>query len=135
MRKIVIITGATGGLGQEFVRQICFAGEQDEIWAIGRNKEKLETLKALDERIRTIEADLAADGMDILRRKLKESEIEVSLLVNNAGIGYMGQFEKMKAEQVENICRLNCSVPSELIADALPATSVSIQKSRRQNSL
>ena len=114
MRKIVIITGATGGLGQEFVRQICFAGEQDEIWAIGRNKEKLETLKALDERIRTIEADLAADVLPYMH-------------------GYTGM---IRAERVEKrrfgtalrngICRFR---------DGLPATSVSIQKSRRQNSL
>ncbi len=120
MRKIAIITGATGGLGQEFVRQLCSDDELQEIWAIGRNREKLEKLEAIDERIRTIEADLAADGMDILRRKLKESDPEVRLLVNNAGVGFMGLFEEMSTEQVESICRLNCSVPSELIADVLP---------------
>ncbi|MCR4642702.1 MAG: SDR family NAD(P)-dependent oxidoreductase [Lachnospiraceae bacterium] len=120
MRKIAIITGATGGLGQEFVRQICSENEAEEIWAVGRNREKLDTLKAFDARVQVIEADLAADGMDILRRKLKENAPEVRLLINNAGVGYMGPFKKMSTEQVESICRLNCSVPSELIADVLP---------------
>ena len=36
MKKIAIITGATGGIGQEFVRQL-LKEELDEIWAVARN--------------------------------------------------------------------------------------------------
>ena len=35
MKKIAVITGASGGLGKEFVRQII--NDVDEVWAIGRN--------------------------------------------------------------------------------------------------
>ena len=45
MRKVVILTGATGGLGQEFLRQI-LQEEIDEVWAIARNEKKLSELKA-----------------------------------------------------------------------------------------
>ncbi|MCR4949481.1 MAG: SDR family NAD(P)-dependent oxidoreductase, partial [Treponema sp.] len=43
MKKIAVITGASGGLGKEFVRQII--NEVDEVWAIGRNVTKLEAMK------------------------------------------------------------------------------------------
>lgn len=39
MKKIAIVTGATGGLGTEFVKAI-IKEELDEIWAVGRNEEK-----------------------------------------------------------------------------------------------
>ena len=44
MKKIAVITGASGGLGKEFVRQII--NEVDEVWAIGRNVAKLEAMKS-----------------------------------------------------------------------------------------
>ena len=44
MKKIAIITGASGGIGKAFVREL--ANEPlDEIWVIGRNEERLLQLK------------------------------------------------------------------------------------------
>ena len=45
MAKIAIVTGATGGLGQEFIKDIQKIDEIDEIWAVGRNEKKLEELR------------------------------------------------------------------------------------------
>ena len=44
--KIAIVTGASSGMGREFIRQIAnrFKG-LDEIWAIARREERLEELK------------------------------------------------------------------------------------------
>ena len=44
MKRIAVITGESGGLGKEFVRQII--NEVDEVWAIGRNVAKLEAMKS-----------------------------------------------------------------------------------------
>ena len=41
MSKVAIVTGATGGIGSEFIRRIATDENIDEIWAVGRNKEKL----------------------------------------------------------------------------------------------
>ncbi len=38
MKKTAIITGATGGLGREFLKQI-LKEEIDEVWAIARNEQ------------------------------------------------------------------------------------------------
>ena len=44
--KIAIVTGASSGMGREFVRQIeRFYKELDEIWVIARRTERLEELK------------------------------------------------------------------------------------------
>ena len=67
MKKIAIITGATGGLGREFVKRICEDKELDEIWAVGRNREKLKALVSIDNRIVPVEADLADNGTEILK--------------------------------------------------------------------
>ena len=40
---IALITGATGDIGEEFVKALL--GEVDEIWAVGRSREKLEALR------------------------------------------------------------------------------------------
>ena len=44
MAKIAIVTGATGGIGREFVKQIASGEGLDEIWAVGRNESKLNEL-------------------------------------------------------------------------------------------
>lgn len=45
-KKIAIITGASGGLGKEFIK-VLLKEDLDEIWAIARNQEKLENLKGI----------------------------------------------------------------------------------------
>ena len=44
--KIAIVTGASSGMGREFVRQLSAYVQVDEIWAIARRREALEELKA-----------------------------------------------------------------------------------------
>ena len=44
MKKIAIVTGASSGLGKDFVRQLDRKYELDEIWMIARRKEKMEKL-------------------------------------------------------------------------------------------
>ena len=43
-KTIAIITGASAGLGKEFVRILADRSELDEIWAIARNEQKLQAL-------------------------------------------------------------------------------------------
>ena len=124
MKKVAIITGATGGIGTGFVKECVAMNDIDEVWAVGRNRKKLESLKKLSSKVVIIEADLNADGVDILKARLKEMQskdkIDVKLLVNDAGVAYMGKFEKMSTEEVERFCKINCSAPSEIISITLP---------------
>jgi NAD(P)-dependent dehydrogenase (short-subunit alcohol dehydrogenase family) len=47
MKNIALITGASSGLGKEFVRQIVQRGAPNEIWVIARRRERLEELVKL----------------------------------------------------------------------------------------
>ena len=120
MKRIAIVTGATGGIGGIFVKKICAMDDIDEVWAVGRNKDKLDVLCAVSQKVVPVIADLASDGADVISRLISEKSPDIRILVNNAGTGYMGPFEKMEKGQVRDICRLNCSVPSELISVTLP---------------
>lgn len=44
--NIAIVTGASSGMGREFVRQLGGYVSVDEIWAVARRASALETLKA-----------------------------------------------------------------------------------------
>ena len=45
--KVIIITGASSGLGREYARQITAQDHDiDEVWAIARRKERLDELAA-----------------------------------------------------------------------------------------
>ena len=44
MKKVAIITGATGEIGREFVKQI-LRYDIDEVWAVARNEQKLYGLR------------------------------------------------------------------------------------------
>ena len=120
MKRIAIVTGATGGIGGIFVKKICAMDDIDEVWAVGRNKDKLDALCAVSQKVVPVTADLASDGADVISCLISEKSPDIRILVNNAGTGYMGPFEKMEKGQVRDICRLNCSVPSELISVTLP---------------
>ncbi len=119
MSRVAIVTGATGGIGSEFIRQIASDENIDEIWAVGRNAEKLDKLISEYTKVVPLEADLSK-GIAEISDKLKSSKPDVKLLINNAGTGYMGYFDKMGTDKVESLCMLNCTVPAMLVSECLP---------------
>jgi short-subunit dehydrogenase len=89
--KIAIITGASSGLGAEFVRQaaVSFLGIE-EFWLIARRRERLETLATAipGKSVRILPMDLAdTQSFDTLADTLQNQRPEVALLINNAGFG------------------------------------------------
>lgn len=120
MTKVAIVTGATGGIGEKFIQRISLMDDIEEVWAVGRNREKLERLKASCPKVRTIEADIGEDGIDIIEELIKQVSPDIRMLINNAGVAYMGDFEKMTEDKIRSFCKVNCSAPSELMAICLP---------------
>ena len=120
MKRIAIVTGATGGIGNIFVKKICLMDDIDEVWAVGRNKDKLINLCKDEPKIRPVEADLEKDGVSVIGNLITTTKPDIRLLVNNAGAGYMGPFEMMGQDHIRSTCCLGCSVPSELMYESLP---------------
>ena len=120
MAKIAIVTGATGGLGAEFVRVINLYDDIDEIWAVGRNTEKLNKLAQMHNKVIPMQADFSDNGMEIISCKIKEEKPDIRLLINNAGVGFLGPYEAMEPKSVSDFCSINCTAPAELISASLP---------------
>ena len=90
--NIAIVTGASSGMGREFVLQLPNFVQVDEIWAIARRADALESLKAASAvPVRPISADLCNDeSFENLAQLLEEEKPNVRLLVNAAGFGKFG---------------------------------------------
>ncbi|MCQ2958546.1 MAG: SDR family NAD(P)-dependent oxidoreductase, partial [Candidatus Gastranaerophilales bacterium] len=81
--NIGIITGATGGFGQEFIKLLLQKDDIDEIWAIARNNDNL--LKLIDkfgEKIKIFSYDLTdLSAIKNFQTKLTEG-INIKYLIN-----------------------------------------------------
>ena len=108
--KIAIVTGASSGMGREFVRQLSAYVQVDEIWAIARRREALEALKAeTPVPVRPVVLDLLkSESFDELRSLLEGEQPEIALLVNAAGFGKFGAYHKTTIEDDCRMIDLNC---------------------------
>ncbi len=108
--KIAIVTGASSGMGREFVRQLSAYVQVDEIWAIARRREALEALKAeAPVPVRPVVLDLLkSESFDELRSLLEGEQPEIALLVNAAGFGKFGAYHKTTMEDDCRMIDLNC---------------------------
>ena len=121
MKKIVILTGATGGLGREFLKQI-LKEDIDEVWAIARNKEKLDELrKQYGKKVVPVSMDLSDFSSFIeLEARLKEQMPTVQYLINNAGLAKMGNYNDFSLEEIDKTINVNCKAPVMLSKLCIP---------------
>lgn len=108
--KIAIVTGASSGMGREFVRQLSAYVQVDEIWAIARRREALEALKAeAPVPVRPVVLDLLEkESFDKIRILLETEQPDIRLLVNAAGFGKFGAYHKTSIEEDCRMIDLNC---------------------------
>ena len=108
--KIAIVTGASSGMGREFVLQLGRYVQVDEIWVIARRKEALESLKnEVSTPIRPISLDLTdAASFDTMAALLETEKPDIRLLVNAAGFGKFGDYSQISAKDDCLMIDLNC---------------------------
>ena len=107
--KIAVITGASSGMGREFVYALDRDEEFDELWVIARREERLLELKdKCRANIRPVGLDLQQRESCALYRELLEQEKpEIAVLVNAAGFGLFGAFMDMDMDRQLDIIDLN----------------------------
>jgi len=117
-----LVTGASSGLGVEFARALARDGVSVVLTA--RREERLRELaseleKAHQVSTRVVAADLAEpSGAEQLIDAVRD--LEITILVNNAGFGYAGRFEEQEPQRLGEMVRLNCLAPVMLSAGLLP---------------
>ncbi len=121
MKKIAIITGATGGIGREFVRQI-LGEDLDEIWAVARNEQKLNDLREqCGEKIVPILIDLSdMAGIKEFVNILADKKPLIKYLINNAGLAKMGSYKEFSLEEMDKTINVNCKAPVMLCNICIP---------------
>lgn len=108
--QISVITGASSGMGRDFVKMIDKIEDCEEIWVIARRAERLAEIKSeTGKRIVPIELDLShEESFETYAKLLEEAEADVIALVNAAGFGKFGNFEDIPLKEQMNMIDLNC---------------------------
>ncbi len=121
-----LITGSSGGIGEEFARQL--ARRQVNLVLVARRADKLAELRSsLLETSPGLEVDVVAADLSLpgsaadLASKVSELGRRIDILVNNAGVGLHGDFGGQEAEANAAQVQLNCVTLVELTALYLPA--------------
>ena len=120
--NIAIVTGASSGMGREFVLQLPNFVQVDEIWAIARRADALESLKtATSVPVRPISADLCKDeSFENLAQLLEAEKPNIRLLVNAAGFGKFGAYHRVSVEDDCRMIQLNCTALVRMTRMVLP---------------
>lgn len=117
-----LVTGASAGIGAEFARALARDGVSCVLTA--RRADRLEALageleKTWSIQTRVVACDLAtAEGIDALTAAV--ADLPIAILVNNAGFGYAGRFDKQGEARLRQMVQLNCVAPVALTQRLLP---------------
>ena len=122
-----IITGASAGLGASFARQLrAYFPEVDRLWLIARRRDRLEALAG---ELRGMETEILAldlcdkGDLEKLEEKLAAERPQVSLLINNAGCGYLGDVGEGDTARQTRMTDLNVTALTAVTHMVLPHMS------------
>ena len=122
MKKIAVVTGASSGMGRDFVLAVDKEFHPQEIWVIARREDRL---LALQEQVQAAVVPLAMDlSQDESFRRYQEAlaqeQPEIVALVNAAGYGKFTPFTGMDLPSQLGIVELNDRVLTAMCHMSLP---------------
>ncbi len=122
-RPLALVTGASGGIGADLARELARHGH--DLVLAARGVAAMESLAAelrgLGVAATVIEADLAVPGAAAaLAAALASRGLAVDVLVNNAGLGAAGRFDRLDPARIGAILYVNIVALTELTRLLLP---------------
>ena len=117
---IAIVTGATGDIGEEFVKSLL--SETDQVWAVGRSENKLTSLKEkYGDKIVPVRVDLS-DRDDIFSfcERIESEKPEIRYLVNNAGVAKMKPVSDFTLKEISDMININDKAATLICRACIP---------------
>ncbi len=124
MAEVALVTGASGGIGEDLARLIAAGGR--DVVLLARGAAKLQTLAEELSNAHKISAtvlsmDLSSPGAaEDVTRVLAERRITVDMLVNNAGFGTHGPFARDDPQEQLRMLQVNVIALTTLTRLLLP---------------
>lgn len=114
--KVVVITGASNGLGRELVK--IYIRNNYRIIVTGRKKEKLVEFA---DRADLVVGDLTSNKtLERIVKIIKDKYKKIDILINNAGIVHIQPFEKNTYDQLDSIFEINVKSHIKLTQKVYP---------------
>lgn len=117
---VVLITGATGGFGQQLTRQLLSAESRLILTDLDADIVEQQVV-GIQQEISTGEvlaclvADLStSEGCDLLYKQVQGLNTPIDILINNAGIAVFGRMDEVPIEQWERLMHINLLAPMRL---------------------
>ena len=105
--KNIIVTGASGGIGNSIVKKLTEAGAN--ILASGTRVEKLDELKSQFEKIKTLKFDISQSDKieEFIENATKDLGGSLDCIVNNAGVTQDNLAIRMSLEEWHKVININ----------------------------
>lgn len=119
--KVVLLTGATGGIGEALAKAL--ANQGASLLLQGRQLARLEQLRAAlphPERHHCLPADLASTRDREQLGQSQEVSRGIDILINNAGSNVFAWLEDQSASQIDEQIAVNITAPIQLTRALLP---------------
>ena len=120
--KLAVVTGASAGIGWEMARQLAVRGY--DLLAVARREDRLAKLareisNESGRKVQCMPLDLTVpEDRNKLVSALNTSAEKLSLVVNNAGFGFVGPTVQMPSERIAGMIELNITALTELSHEA-----------------
>ena len=122
-RPLALVTGASSGIGIALARELARHGH--DLVLTARRAAPMEALagelRALGASVTVMPADLSRPGAAAgLAHDVSSRGVEIDVLVNNAGLGGLGRFDRMEFGRISEILQVNIVALTELTRLLLP---------------